>query len=69
MDRLGHTSVDAAMRYQHVAADRNQEVASRIDDLLRALSLSSAEEDLATKNQAFGIGLAAPTDGSVRAEY
>ena len=34
MDRLGHSSMDAAMRYQHVAAERNGEVARRIDDLI-----------------------------------
>jgi hypothetical protein len=34
MGRLGHSSVEAAMRYQHVAAERNAEVAERIDDLL-----------------------------------
>lgn len=34
MERMGHSSIDAAMRYQHVAAERNQEVARRIDDLL-----------------------------------
>jgi len=34
MDRLGHSSVEAAMRYQHVAMDRNSEVACRIDDLI-----------------------------------
>lgn len=34
MDRLGHSSVEAAMRYQHVAAERNADVARRIDDLL-----------------------------------
>ena len=34
MDRLGHSSVAAAMRYQHVASDRNAEVARQIDRLL-----------------------------------
>jgi integrase len=34
MDRLGHSSVDAAMRYQHVAEQRRSAVARRIDDLL-----------------------------------
>ncbi len=32
--RLGHRSIQAAMRYQHVAADRNREIADRLDDLL-----------------------------------
>ncbi len=34
MDRLGHSSTDAAMRYQHVANQRAEEVARRIEDLL-----------------------------------
>lgn len=34
MSRLGHSSVAAAMRYQHVAADRSAEVARRINDFL-----------------------------------
>ena len=34
MDRLGHSSTDAAMRYQHVASQRAEEVARRIEDLL-----------------------------------
>jgi len=34
MARLGHSSIQAAMRYQHAAADRNREIADRLDDLL-----------------------------------
>ena len=34
MDRLGHSSTDAAMRYQHVADQRAEELARRIEDLL-----------------------------------
>lgn len=34
MERLGHSSPDAAMRYQHVASERAAEVARRIDELL-----------------------------------
>jgi integrase len=34
MDRLGHSSVDAAMRYQHIAAERSADVARRINELL-----------------------------------
>ena len=34
MDRLGHSTTGAAMRYQHVAHERAAEVARRLDDLL-----------------------------------
>jgi integrase len=33
MGRLGHTTPGAAMRYQHVAADRDAEIARRLSDL------------------------------------
>ncbi|MDO9455248.1 site-specific integrase [Nocardioides sp.] len=33
MGRLGHTTPDAAMRYQHVAADRDAEIARRLSEL------------------------------------
>lgn len=36
MDRLGHSSPQAAMRYQHVALERNERIARAIDDLLDA---------------------------------
>ena len=32
---LGHTSVAAALRYQHVAGNRNAEIAARMDDFIR----------------------------------
>lgn len=32
---LGHASVTAALRYQHVAANRNAQIAARMDDLIR----------------------------------
>jgi integrase len=34
MDRLGHASPQAAMRYQHVALERSERIARAIDDLL-----------------------------------
>lgn len=34
MDRLGHTSARAAMRYQHAAADRDKEIAKRLSALI-----------------------------------
>lgn len=36
MGRLGHTTPDAAMRYQHVAADRDAEIARRLSQLAGA---------------------------------
>lgn len=33
MDRLGHTTPGAAMRYQHAAADRGLEIARRLSEL------------------------------------
>ncbi len=37
MARLGHSSIQAAMRYQHVAADRNREMADRLNDVIGPL--------------------------------
>lgn len=34
MDRLGHSSPQAAMRYQHVAQNRPAQIASAIDELI-----------------------------------
>ena len=36
MARLGHSTVDAAMRYQHAAADRDQVIAAALSDLAAA---------------------------------
>jgi len=36
MGRLGHSTPGAAMRYQHVAADRDAEIARRLSDLAGA---------------------------------
>lgn len=33
MDRLGHTTAQAAMRYQHAAAGRDQQIAARLSEL------------------------------------
>jgi integrase len=35
MDRLGHTTPNAALRYQHVAAERAVQIASGIDSIVR----------------------------------
>ena len=34
MGRLGHSTVDAAMRYQHIAAGRDAEIAKRLSQLV-----------------------------------
>jgi integrase len=36
MERMGHTSPAVALRYQHVTADRQAQLASALDDLARA---------------------------------
>ena len=36
MERMGHTAPAAALRYQHVMADRQAQLASALDDLARA---------------------------------
>jgi integrase len=36
MERMGHTSSQVALRYQHVMAGRDQAVASALDELIRA---------------------------------
>ena len=36
MERMGHTSPAVALRYQHVMADRQAQLASALDDLARA---------------------------------
>ena len=36
MERMGHTSPAVALRYQHVMADRQVQLASALDDLVRA---------------------------------
>lgn len=48
MDRLGHSTTAAALRYQHVAADRSQIIADRIgrslsDVGVRALDAPSSD--------------------------
>jgi hypothetical protein len=35
MDRLRHTTPNAALRYQHVAAQRAAQIASGIDSIVR----------------------------------
>ena len=36
MERMGHTSPAVALRYQHVMADRQAQLASALDDLARS---------------------------------
>lgn len=41
MDRLGHTTVQAAMRYQHTAANRDQAIAARLSELAEQAGASN----------------------------
>jgi integrase len=41
MERMGHTSPAVALRYQHVMADRQAQLASALDDLARAATASA----------------------------
>ena len=36
MDRMGHTSPQVALRYQHVMAGRDQAIAAALDELVQA---------------------------------
>ena len=36
MERMGHTSPQVALRYQHVMAGRDQAIAAALDELVRA---------------------------------
>ena len=41
MERMGHTSPAVALRYQHVMADRQAQLASALDDLARSATAST----------------------------
>jgi hypothetical protein len=43
MARLGHSSPRAAMRYQHAAADRDRDIADRLNVLIESTSRRDAE--------------------------
>ena len=36
MERMGHTSAQVALRYQHVMAGRDQAIAAALDELIQA---------------------------------
>ena len=36
MERMGHTSPQVALRYQHVMAGRDQAIAAALDELVQA---------------------------------
>jgi hypothetical protein len=36
MERMGHTSPQVALRYQHVMAGRDQAIAAALDELIQA---------------------------------
>lgn len=42
MGRLGHSTIAAAMRYQHVAADRDQQIAAALSEIARQAAPVSA---------------------------
>jgi hypothetical protein len=41
MERMGHTSPAVALRYQHVMADRQAQLAAALDDLARLATASA----------------------------
>jgi integrase len=43
MVRMGHSSSAAALRYQHVMADRDAAIAAALDELVQAASMRSEE--------------------------
>jgi integrase len=45
MARLGHSTVSAAMRYQHAAADRDKVIAAALSDLAAAAAVSEIRHD------------------------
>jgi hypothetical protein len=49
MERMGHTSPAVALRYQHVMADRQAQLASALDDLARAATAKPKDTRRARK--------------------
>jgi hypothetical protein len=43
MGRLGHTTPNVALRYQHAAAERDRAIAERLDVLMRAAQTAVPE--------------------------
>ena len=44
MERMGHTSPQVALRYQHVMAGRDQAIAAGLDELVQAASALAEQE-------------------------
>ena len=64
MERMGHTSPAVALRYQHVMADRQAQLASALDDLARAATTPAKDTARACKGTQRGRGVTPmPADG------
>jgi hypothetical protein len=46
MERMGHTSPQVALRYQHVMAGRDQAIAAALDALVQATATLSPEVEV-----------------------
>ena len=46
MERMGHTSPQVALRYQHVMAGRDQAIAAALDELVQAAAMLPAERPI-----------------------
>jgi hypothetical protein len=66
MERIGHTSPAVALRYQHVVADRQAQLASALDDLARSATAPTKRTPRAHKGtqrarRRWGVDLMAAT--------
>jgi hypothetical protein len=52
MARLGHSTVSAAIVYQHAAADRDKVIAAALSDLATVTPIASAKGKTRRKRQA-----------------
>jgi Phage integrase family len=48
MERLGHTSLQVALRYQHVIAGWDQAIAAALDELVQAAALAEGQPPAAS---------------------
>jgi hypothetical protein len=48
MERMGHTSPQVALRYQHVMAGRDQAIAAALDELVQAAGKLAPEKPSGT---------------------
>ena len=65
MERMGHSSPQVALRYQHVMAGRDQAIAAALDELVQAAAVLAKDQPpaasrtlVARKGRANGIGAA-----------